>query len=540
MAKIEDATQLYESGLVTYTPRERNMYLTGMFGQNMIYNVIVVVLGGYYLSNVLYIPAATVGIILALAQVWDAFNDPMMGTIVDKTRSKWGKCRPYLIFVPAVIGVISVLNYLNGSYDGSQPANSPHNLYVVLWAGAAYILWGMCYTAGDIPLWGIVTLMTENEKHRQKLQMLSRTVAAVAGGIGALALQPVAIAVGQALNGAGLIADKRAAEKTGFILVGSAFILIGVAAFQMTGLFARERIKPSEKSYTLRENFQLMWRNKPFRQVLLSGVLAGPRNIMMNVAMVMVTYYYASKNPAQAVLYLALLGGGLFGALMTAQIMVPRLSQRFSKKTLYNFANLVGVVPSLLLFALYMSNPGGMTKPLYLVLTMLIFAFNGVGLGLYMVLQSNMIADAVDYEDYTNHVRPDGVFFSGQTFITKIGTAISVVIFGLLKDFVGFSDVNVKALDKLIDTGVVPREVMGDASFSFSFTEALSGVTTTITGPQIEKFMMVMFLAIAVPPAVSGLLAVIPTWKYALSKEKLEEIVAELHSRRIAEGELTE
>ena len=74
----------------TYTKKERNMYLTGMFGQNMIYNIIATGLVGYYLQYVIYVPVIAIGWIIAVARVWDAINDPMMGTIVDKTKSKWG------------------------------------------------------------------------------------------------------------------------------------------------------------------------------------------------------------------------------------------------------------------------------------------------------------------------------------------------------------------------------------------------------------------------------------------------------------------
>lgn len=97
----------------TYTKKERNMYLTGMLGQNLIYNIVATGLY-FYFQNVICLPAMALGWIFALARVWDAINDPMMGTIVDRTRTKWGKCRPYLIIFPAIIGVVTVLAFLNG------------------------------------------------------------------------------------------------------------------------------------------------------------------------------------------------------------------------------------------------------------------------------------------------------------------------------------------------------------------------------------------------------------------------------------------
>ncbi|NCA68477.1 MAG: hypothetical protein EOM87_10525, partial [Clostridia bacterium] len=93
-----------------------------MLGQNIIYNIIGAGLA-YYLQFTMLIPAIAVGIIMTSARVWDAFNDFMMGTIVDKTRSKWGKCRPYLIFIPLPIFITTVLCFTNfGFYTtGGNP-----------------------------------------------------------------------------------------------------------------------------------------------------------------------------------------------------------------------------------------------------------------------------------------------------------------------------------------------------------------------------------------------------------------------------------
>ncbi|MDR2753332.1 MAG: MFS transporter, partial [Oscillospiraceae bacterium] len=182
--------------LKTYTKRERNMYMTGMAGQNIIYNIINGAFTTYFMKDILFIPAAVVSIILVAAQVWDAFNDPMMGTIVDRTRSKWGKCRPYLLFVPVINGVVTILCFLGGRYGYGPDASTMHNFLVVLWAAGFYILWGMTYTAGDIPLWGISALMTEDEKHRQKLQSYARIAAGIGTGVVVLGFQPLGLAMG--------------------------------------------------------------------------------------------------------------------------------------------------------------------------------------------------------------------------------------------------------------------------------------------------------------------------------------------------------
>ena len=522
--------------LKTYTPLERNMYLTGLFGQNIIFNV-AAAFTGYYMQSVLFIPMSITGILLVVAQVWDAFNDPIMGTVVDKTRTKWGKCRPWLLFVPVINGIIAMLCFLTPVYNNAMDANSMRNAMVVLWAGGFYLLWGMTYTAGDIPLWGITALMTEDEKHRQKLQANARLVAGIGGAVAMVGFQPVALAVGELLQGPGRTSEE--AKRLGFILVGAVVIALGVVTFQMAGIFAREKIAPSKKENKVGENFKMMWRNKPFRQVLISGVLAAPRNLVMIIAFNLVTYYFSGGDGGKALFYLALIGGGTFAGMFVATALVPWLLRRYTKRNLYITANLIEVVPDLAMFGLFLLSlkvEGGLTAWPLLIAAMLLFAAKGVAMGLYSTVQTTMVADAVDYEDYTNRVRPDGVFFSGQTFLAKIGNGLSQLIYAGLCGLVMFSGRNVQLLQGLLDTGTLPREVMQFGSEAVVYTGALG----SLTADRVFWFMAMMFFAISVIPAVFSVLAALPMFKYSLSPEKYEQVLTALQERRRAEGEVVD
>ena len=177
----------------TYTKKERNMYLVGLMGQNMIYNIITTGMT-FYFQSVIFLPAMAISVIMGVARIWDAINDPMMGTIVDRTRSKYGKCRPYLFFVPGIVMITTILTFVNGQY---LETNSPgKNALIVVWAGISYILWGMTYTAGDIPIWGITSLMTESAKDREKLLGIARIVAGIGGGAVLLTVMPISQSVG--------------------------------------------------------------------------------------------------------------------------------------------------------------------------------------------------------------------------------------------------------------------------------------------------------------------------------------------------------
>jgi len=493
--------------LLTYTKSERRVYLLSMAGQNVIYNIIGAALA-YYLQFTMLIPAMAVGTIMALARVWDAANDFIMGTIVDKTRSRWGKCRPYLIFVPIPILIITVLCFTNfGFYD--PDGSTALNVFIVGWAAFTYILFGMTYTIGDIPLWGVTALMTEDDKDRNKLLSFARIAGGIGGGITLLAIQPIALAIGNALSGP--LGDPAQGERWGFFFAALIFGIIGTVLFQLCGFKIRERIPSSKKKYTFKENIKIIWGNKPFKQILLSGILGSPKMLIALAVMPLITYYFASKNAMQAFLYMGLLGGGYFIGNFVAMAFTPNLLKKYSKKNLYNFSNLVSALPFVMIFIV----PRGSlaTSPVAIGASLILFMICGGAQGLYTVLQSTMIADCVDYEEYTNGTRPDGVFFAGQTFLAKLTTGIATILSAIGYSIVGFSDKRVEQLNNYIanmgPNDPLPREMA-----------------------QYDKFMMILFFLVSIPPAIGCIISVIPTWKYALDDDVHNQIIKELNERR--------
>ncbi len=423
----------------TYTKKEAAGFLVGMFGQNLIYNIVATGLY-FYFQNVICLPAMALGWIMTIARIWDAINDPMMGTIVDKTHSKWGKCRPYLIIFPAIIGVITILTFVNGNY--AEASSTAQKVLIVGWAAVSYIAWGMCFTVCDIPLWGITSLMTEDENDRSKILGLARMVAGV-GGIGVLVVQ-IAQALAGVFNG-----DMQKA----FIVTVVIMTVVATILFEFAGLFTRERVEKSEKSYTFKENFQIMFGNKPFRQILISGILRSPIQLLMIVAMTLVTYYYANGNIMNILKYnedgslaginfkiligLGSVAVGLFVGQFVAMGVTPLIIKKVEKKTLYNIYSIAGAVPFALIFVFFKVSGGDLTSTAWSIVIGICMLFASAAFGGINVLQSVMIADCVDYEEYYNGVRTDGVFFSGQSFITKLAAGISTIISSAVYAFVG-------------------------------------------------------------------------------------------------------
>lgn len=519
---------------LTYTNKELGGYLVGMFGQNLIYNIVATGLY-FYFQNVICLPAMALGWIMTIARVWDAINDPMMGTIVDKTKTKWGKCRPYLIIFPGIIGVVTILTFINSNY--ANATTTAQKALIIGWAAVSYVAWGMCFTVCDIPLWGITSLMTEDENDRSKILGLARMVAGV-GGIGVLVVQ-----IAQALGTA--FADKldksapdyaelvQKANQKGFIITVIIMTVVASILFEFAGIATRERVQKSEKSYTFKENFKIMFSNKPFRQILISGILRSPIQLLMIVAMTLVTYYYANGNIMnilatdasgkvtginfKILIGLGCVALGLFVGQFVAMGITPLLIKKFEKKTLYNFYSIAGAVPFALIYVFFKISGGDLTSTVWSIVIGICMLFGSAAFGGINVLQSVMIADCVDYEEYYNGVRTDGVFFSGQSFITKLAAGLSTIISSAVYSIVGYSGKNVDILNKAIANG--------------------ESFITYDGGTGKGKYAAAMFFLISIPPAIGMLLSAIPTLKYAMTDKEHENILSELVSRRRSANE---
>lgn len=502
----------------TYTGKELTGYLVGLAGQNIIYNIIA---GGlqYYWQSIIFLPAMAISVIFFVARVWDAINDPMMGSIVDHTRTKWGKCKPYLMFVPIPIGIITILTFCNKTYTDYTSTGA--HVLIIAWAAISYILWGMCYTVGDIPLWGVTSLMTDDENDRAKALSLARIVANL-GAIGMLitfagkALSPMF----QEKKGLDLIH----ADKMSYIIIAVILTIFATILFQFSGFSVKERVQQSEKKYTMKENFKIAISNDPFRRLLLSGILRSPIMLLSIVGLSLVMYYFFDNNLANLVVdgqlqiikivQLLVMGIGLLGGMIIGTAATPKMSAKFGKKQLYNFYSIAGAVPYAMIFVVYKIAGGNLMQNMFYVILMAIMMFAASwAMGSINILQSIMIADCVDYEEYKNGVRTDGVFFSGQSFITKLAMGVSSLISGFIYSAVHYTAKYIETLNLDLAAG------------KYHFYEANDG-----------KYAMAMFLLISIPPAIGMLLSAIPTLKYSLTDNEHTRILNELIERRASKN----
>ena len=173
------------------TGLEKFAYGIGAVGKDMVYMLSASYVL-YYFQDILKTSAIAMGIILLVARVFDAFNDPIMGIVVAKTKTRWGKFRPWLMIGTITNAVILILMFsAPPSLDGKG---------LVAYAAVTYILWGVTYTMMDIPFWSMIPAFTEGGKEREGLSALGRSCAGVGSAIVTIVTVMAVTAMGNALN----------------------------------------------------------------------------------------------------------------------------------------------------------------------------------------------------------------------------------------------------------------------------------------------------------------------------------------------------
>lgn len=152
------------------TWRSKLSFGMGGFGKDLVY-AIVSTYFMKYLTDVRLVDPMFVAVLFVVARIWDAFNDPFMGMIVDNTHSRWGKFRPWILIGTLLNAVVLVLLYLDVDLPASQYA---------VYVGIMYLLWGMTYTVMDIPYWSMVPALTDNENERSQVSAIPRFFASMA------------------------------------------------------------------------------------------------------------------------------------------------------------------------------------------------------------------------------------------------------------------------------------------------------------------------------------------------------------------------
>jgi GPH family glycoside/pentoside/hexuronide:cation symporter len=473
------------------TLKEKIGYGFGDMASSMFWKLFSYFLPFFY-SNVYGLSLADAGLLMLITRIWDAVSDPMMGIIADRTKTRWGKYRPYLLFFALPFAICGVLLF-------TTPANGK-----TLWAYVTYILMMTVYTGINVPYGAMLNTMTADSDEKSVLSSY-RMFFAYAGsfialfGFGKLLgyFSPHEKTVEMPLN-----SD---AWQSSMIVVAICCLFLFLLCFKMT----KEKVK-SQSTVSIGKDLGLLLRNKPW-WLLIGAALAS--NLFNTIRGTAVTYFFVDylhdlvavdnvllylqhtlhiENTFVLDILLSLFAVGGFLAIgevanMIGVVLAVPISKSIGKKSTYIVSMMILIVLSISFFYLPPTFAGYWAM---LALQIIISVFTGI----ISPLVWSMYADAADYSELKDGTASTGLIFSSASMAQKFGGAFggSAVMWIL-------------------------------AAFGYSTAEGAVQTETAIMGLKVLMSWI---------PALVAALSILVVWFYPLTKKKMEDVQAELAAKR--------
>lgn len=450
--------------------REKIGYGFGDMASSMFWKLFGSYLMIFY-TDVFGMPAAVVGTMFLITRVWDSAFDPIIGIIADRTQSRWGKFRPYLLYLAVPFAVIGVLTFTTPDFgDGGK----------IIYAYFTYSLMMMVYSAINVPYASLLGVMSPEPKDRNMLSTYRMTFAYIGSFIALLLFMPM---VNQFSKGHD--------EQHGWMM--SVIVIAVLCALLFYGCFAwtTERVKPiKEQQNSLKGDLQDLLHNRPWWILLGAGVAALVFNSIRDGATVYYFKYYvaAEEYTSVSLFGISFVLSGLYLAVGQAAnivgvVLAAPLSNRIGKKRTYMWAMSIATVLSVIFYWFDKEQ---------LVLMFIFQVLISICAGSIFPLLWSMYADCADYSELKTGNRATGLIFSSSSMSQKFGWAIGSAVTGWLLAFYGF------------EANAVQSE------------EAIHGIR--------------MFLSWL--PAIGTVLSVIFISLYPLSEKEMRKITNQLNNKR--------
>lgn len=426
----------------------------------------------YYYQDLLGVSAIAMGAILLFARVFDAFNDPVMGVLVARTRTRWGRFRPWLFIGTALNAVVLWLLF------SAPPALNGGGL--VAYAALTYLFWGVTYTMMDIPYWSMIPAFTQSGPEREGLTTLARSSA----GVGSAIVTVITMLSVQALGGG--------SESAGFSRFALIIAVLFMVFIGITCLWVREKSTVDVDAPSVGQMFRALLENDHAMVVALTIVLINCSvYLTANLVIYFFKYDFGGANWKGSYTLFNSFGGAM--QILSMMALFP-LFRRFLN-TVQVFYTAVGMAVAGYASLLAMAFGTTMTNDYLLFIpAFFIFSANGV----LTVLTTVFLANTVDYGELKNRRRDESVIFSMQTFVVKLASGISALAAALCLQIFHFS-----------------RETETAAAAAVS-ASSITGLRMTMT------LLPVAGLAVAVA---------LFRRRFLLNEEKMDQITRELTER---------
>ncbi len=462
--------------------KEKASYGLGAVGKDMVYMLSASYVL-YYYQDILGVSPVAMGVILMAARIFDAFNDPIMGVIVAKTKTRWGKFRPWLLIGTLTNAVVLYVMF------ATPPALDGAGL--TAYAAITYILWGVTYTMMDIPYWSMIPAFTEGGREREGLTTLARSCAGVGSAIVTIITMIAVHALGAMAASSG---GAQEIERAGFKLFALIIAVLFVVFTVITCVNVKEKSTVDMETPSVGQMFRALLTNDQTMTVVVAIVLINCSvYITSNLVIYFFKYDFGGSGWYNAYTLFNTFGGGI--QILSMMLFYPFLRRFMNSLRIFYVCLGMAVTGYIVLLGLAFTN---MSNVLLLFIPgFFIFAANGM----LTVIVTVFLANTVDYGQLKNGRRDESVIFSMQTFVVKLASGFAAFAAALCLQIFSLSS-----------------EAATEAEQTMDFSATVSA------GSKIGLRMTMTLIPIA------GLIFAF-FWfrrKYILTDEKLEEIEAKL------------
>ena len=453
--------------------KEKFAYGLGAVGKDMVYMLSASYVL-YYFQDILGVSAVIMGTILLVARIFDAFNDPIMGIIVAKTNTRFGKFRPWLM-----IGTVTnaIVLYVMFAATPSLDAKG-----LVAYAAVTYILWGVTYTMMDIPYWSMIPAFTKGGKEREGLSTLGRSCA----GVGSAIVTIFTMMAVHAIGGSN--------ERVGFKWFALIIAILFVVFITITCVAIKEKSTVDMESPSIGQMFKALITNDQAMVTVIAIVLINCSvYITSNLVIYFFKYDFGGTGWYNSYTLFNMFGGGI--QILSMMLFYPLLRKKFDNVKIFYITITSAITGYLVLLAIAFINMSNVF--LLFVPGFFIFAANGV----LQVLTTVFLANTVDYGQMKNGRRDESVIFSMQTFVVKLASGVAAFIASVCLSINSLSNSETSEAEQVID-------------FSKNVSESAKlGLRMTMT---------------IIP--IAGLVIAITVFakKFILTEQKMEEIAEKL------------
>jgi glycoside/pentoside/hexuronide:cation symporter, GPH family len=358
----------------------------------------------FFYTDVYGISAAAAGTIMLIARFWDMAIDPVIGIVSDRTNTRWGKFRPYILFGAIPYAVLAILTFTTPNFG---------EFGKIVYAGATYVLLMTAYAFINLPYSALGAVMTDDTYERAGLN----TYRFIAGFTGQFIVTGLALTLAEFFGGG----DKaQGFQYTVFLFAGLSLIF-----FFITFKTTKERVQPpKEQVNSLKEDVKNLFQNKAWIILAAVGIISFIMFAMQNAAIAYYFKYYLGRE--NNVQWFNVIGTV---ALIVALPLSKPLAKRFGNKNVFIASSLIS---GLFFILIYIAGINDLTT---------IYVFNIIAKMAYapaVPLLWTMIADSADYGEWTTGRRATGLYFSAAVFAQKAGWGIGAAIAGWILAASGF------------------------------------------------------------------------------------------------------